>query len=156
VDASHYEERTGAPVFLWILVEILSLSLAIAYGAAAGIVWGVGALVITQGLGLWWLLAMRARIAVDDGVLVAGRARLPVRFVGAVTALDPDGARYLGGPGADARAFLLLRGSGLPAVRVNLDDPADPTPYWLITTRRPDALRDALLAAKAAAPGPSS
>ena len=148
--APRYVERVGAPVFLWVLVIVLAVSLGIAYGAAVDAVWGLCAFVASQGLGLWWLLTARARIAVDDDVFVAGRATLPLEFVGAVLVLDPGETRHLAGPGADARAFLLLRGSASTAVKVVLDDPADPTPYWLVGTRHPRRLRDALLAAKAA------
>ena len=45
---------------------------------------------------------------------------------------------------ADARAYLLLRPYRKKAVKVSLSDPADPTPYWLVSTRRPDALAAAL------------
>jgi hypothetical protein len=31
-------------------------------------------------------------------------------------------------------------------VRVNLDDPNDPTPYWLVSTRQPNRLAEALRA----------
>ena len=30
------------------------------------------------------------------------------------------------------------------AVRIGIDDPADPTPYWLVSSRRPDRLAAAL------------
>src|SRR5262249_9110237 len=132
-----YDERVGAPVFLWVLVALLAGSLGVAYGAAVGWRWGAVMLLVVGGLGTWWLLAARALITVDGGPFVAGRARLPVRFVGEVEALDADGARYVAGPGADARAYLLLRGTGRGAVKVELVDPADPTPYWLVSTRDP-------------------
>ena len=48
---------------------------------------------------------------------------------------------------ADARAFLLLRPYVKTAVRVDLEDPADPTPYWLLSSRRPEALAAALAGA---------
>jgi hypothetical protein len=46
----------------------------------------------------------------------------------------------------DARAYLCIRG-WLPAgARVILDDPEDPTPYWLVSSRRPEALARAVRA----------
>ncbi len=48
------------------------------------------------------------------------------------------------GPGADARAFLVIRPYLKRAVRVPVTDPADPTPYWLVGSRHPDALAEAL------------
>ena len=143
-----YEERVGAPVFLWILVVVLSVSLGLAYGAAIGYGWGFLTFVVVQALGTWWLLLARSRIAVDDDVLVAGRATLPLEFVGTVLALDAAETRHTAGPGADARAYLLLRGSATTAVKVVLDDPADPTPYWLVATRHPTELRAAIVAGR--------
>ena len=54
-----------------------------------------------------------------------------------------------GSPGvdADARAFLLLRPYLKRAVQVEIADPADPTPYWLVRTRHPDELAAAPLTA---------
>jgi hypothetical protein len=48
------------------------------------------------------------------------------------------------GPEADARAYLLLRPYLKRAVKVEITDPADPAPYWLVGTRRPDQLASAL------------
>jgi hypothetical protein len=36
-------------------------------------------------------------------------------------------------------------------VRVDIADPADPAPYWLLATRHPDRLVAALTAARSAA-----
>ncbi len=44
----------------------------------------------------------------------------------------------------DARAWLLLRGWIPGVVRVRLDDPDDPTPYWLVSSRHPRRLAAAL------------
>ena len=48
------------------------------------------------------------------------------------------------GADADARAFLVLRPYLKRAVRVPMQDPADPTPYWLVGSRHPDALAAAI------------
>ncbi len=48
------------------------------------------------------------------------------------------------GSEADARAYLLVRPYLKRAVRVTVVDPADPTPYWLVGTRHPEALAAAL------------
>jgi hypothetical protein len=55
--------------------------------------------------------------------------------------------RQARGPGLDARAFLCLRGWVQTGARVRIDDPQDPTPYWLLSTRHPDRLAAALAAA---------
>jgi hypothetical protein len=81
--------------------------------------------------------------------VIAGRARLPLRFVGAVTPYRADDATEQRGPKLDARAWLLIRGWVSPIVRIDLTDPDDPTPYWIVSTRHPEEFAKAILGAKA-------
>ena len=85
-----------------------------------------------------------ARVSVNAGWFRAGRARIEAVHLGAVAALDAEETRRVAGPEADARAYLLLRPYLKRAVKVPVDDPADPTPYWLVGSRHPDALAAAL------------
>ena len=48
----------------------------------------------------------------------------------------------------DARAWPLIRGWVSPVVRVTVTDPQDPTPYWLVSTRHPEKLVEALETAR--------
>ena len=48
------------------------------------------------------------------------------------------------GTGLDARAYLVIRGWVHSVVRVPITDPADPAPYWLLSTRRPTELAAAI------------
>ncbi|WDZ87618.1 DUF3093 domain-containing protein [Micromonospora cathayae] len=96
--------------------------------------------------GLWWL--GRIRIAVTDGELRVDDARLPVRFVADVVPLDAEGRREVLGVAADPLAFVVQRPWVGGAVQVLLDDPADPTPFWVVSTRHPVRLAEALLAAR--------
>lgn len=83
-------------------------------------------------------------VEVSDGVLRAGNARIPVALLGPAEALDVAAMRHELGPGLDGRAYVCLRAWARTGVRVALDDPADPTPYWLVSTRRPQLLVEAL------------
>lgn len=86
------------------------------------------------------LVAASPRIEVRDGLLRAGKARVPVTLLGDAAAARGEDARQERGPRLDARAYLCIRGWVDPVVRVHLEDPADPTPYWLLSTRHPEAL----------------
>jgi Protein of unknown function (DUF3093) len=90
------------------------------------------------------LLSMLLRVRVTDDELLVDDARLPLRFVGEVVAVDPAGRRELLGPAGDPLAFLVLRPWIGTAVQVVLNDPDDPTPYWLISTRHPVRLAQTL------------
>ena len=83
-------------------------------------------------------------IEVTDGELHAGRARLPLEFVASAEAYEGTEATMQRGQRLDARAWLLIRGWVSPVAKVILDDPSDPTPYWLVSTRRPAELVAAL------------
>lgn len=95
--------------------------------------------------GLWWL--GRIRVAVSDGELWVDDARLPVRFIAEVVPLDATGKRELLGPSAHPLAFIVQRPWLSGVVQVVLNDPDDPTPYWVVSTRHPTKLAAALVAA---------
>jgi hypothetical protein len=108
----------------------------------------------TYALFLW---VGSAQVSVADGVLRAGRAHVEVVHLGEPATLDKEQTRRVLGVEADARAFLLTRPYLKRALRVPLHDPADPTPYWLISTRHPRRLGAALAAQGAGrAEGPAA
>jgi hypothetical protein len=90
------------------------------------------------------LLAGSPRIEVTEDELLAGRARIPRRLLGTAEAARGEDAFAERGVRADARAWMLVRGWVDPVVRVPVDDPEDPAPYWLLSTRRPEELAAAL------------
>ncbi|MCL3862197.1 DUF3093 domain-containing protein [Actinotalea sp. K2] len=83
-------------------------------------------------------------VAVEAGELRAGAAHIPVRVLGAADVLDKDGLRAALGPGSDARAYVCLRAWIPGAVEVRVDDPLDPTPSWIVSTRHPERLLAAI------------
>ncbi len=91
------------------------------------------------------LVRASAVVEVDaSGALRAGRAVLPGRWVTGAEAARGERARALKGVELDARTHLLLRGWVEPVVLVHLGDPVDPTPSWLVSTRAPERLVEAL------------
>src|SRR5215211_4485081 len=100
--------------------------------------------------GLFWGVATGAAsvtITVNADELAVGRARIELSYLSDAIPLDKQAASHRAGPGADARAFLVIRPYIAGAVEITLDDPDDPVPYWLISTRHPGQLASALSAA---------
>jgi hypothetical protein len=89
----------------------------------------------------------RLRIAVTGTEFCVDDARLPVGVIADVVALDAAGKREALGVGAHPLAFVVQRPWIGGAVQVLLDDPADPTPFWVVSTRHPVELAETLLAA---------
>jgi hypothetical protein len=107
----------------------------------------VAAVVVAVALQRWSSTVIAVESGPQHGRLVAGRARLPLSVVSAVSALSADELRRQSGVDADARAHLVLPPFVPTGVRVDLADPSDPTPYWLVATRHPDELVVALTGA---------
>ncbi|HEX5595657.1 MAG TPA: DUF3093 domain-containing protein [Micromonosporaceae bacterium] len=148
-----YAERLTLPWWLWLaafgLVAVLAAEIWMGYqGVRAWLPFAV--LLPPTAAGLWW--AGRIRVAVSDGELHVDDARLPVGFVADAIALDAEGRREVLGVGADPLAFVVQRPWIAGAVQVVLNDPADPTPYWVVSSRHPVRLAAAILAARDAAP----
>lgn len=94
------------------------------------------------------LLAGSPVVAVTHSDFVAGKARVPLDLVGEVTGYRATEARLQRGPHLDARAWLMIRGWIDPVIRVEILDANDPVPYWIVSTRRPDTIIEAIAAAK--------
>lgn len=95
--------------------------------------------------GMWWL--GRIKVGVRDGELWVDDAHLPVKLIADVIPLNQDDRRLLLGPGADPLAFVVQRPWIKGTVQIVLDDPDDPTPYWVISTRSPERLAEAIRSA---------
>jgi hypothetical protein len=145
-----YRERLWASPWVFIATALVipaSLLVFLPINAIAGVVVAIvlyAAVVILLAIG-------SPVVEVTPTSLAAGRARLPLDLIGSVTAYRGDDATAQRGPRLDARAWLLIRGWVSPVVRVELLDPNDPTPYWIVSSRTPEALVSAITAARAKA-----
>jgi Protein of unknown function (DUF3093) len=148
-----HDERLWAPLGWWVVATVIVGTFGIAIGYPLGLPAGVATFAAFEAVVVWALVASAARVQVGDGVVRAGRARLPFSAVGRAVPLDKAAAALLRGRDADPRAYLLLRPWLPMAVRLDLDDPRDPAPYWYLSTRRPAELASSISAA-AAAGGP--
>lgn len=140
-----YDERLVAPPWVWAAVlTVAGVSAAALHGGASG--WRAtlpyAVLLPVAVASLLW--ASRGRVRVADGVLHVPGARIALDHLGGVTPLTREGTRRVRGPLAEPRAFVVTRGWLAESVRVQLEDPQDDTPYWLVGTRRPAELAAAL------------
>ncbi|KUO12451.1 DUF3093 domain-containing protein [Streptomyces sp. DSM 15324] len=151
LSAAPYEERLTAPRTWWLISFLVGVSFAL-------ILLPFGTLPLLGGLvGGTAVAAVAAssygsvRIRVVGDALIAGEARIPVTALGEAEVLDPEEARAWRTYKADVRAFLLLRAYIPTALKVQVTDPDDPTPYLYLSTREPERLAQALRTAREAA-----
>jgi hypothetical protein len=144
-----YAERLRVPWWSWppsLLVGVV-VAVELSMFATAVPIWVPFAVLLPlTAVILWWL--SRLRVAVTGTEFQVDDARLPIKVIADVVALDANGKREVLGVGAHPLAFVVQRPWIGGAVQVLLDDPADPTPYWVVSTRHPVRLATALLNAK--------
>jgi len=79
-------------------------------------------------------------IAITNDTLSAKNAVIERKFLGNATVIPKDEVFEELGQKLDARAWLAIQSSVKGLVKVEITDPQDPTPYWLISTRNPEVL----------------
>lgn len=79
-------------------------------------------------------------IEVSNETLKAKNAVIERKFLGEVTVIPKTEVFEELGQKLDARAWLAIQASVKGLVKVEITDPQDPTPYWLISTRNPEVL----------------
>ncbi|MFE3193193.1 DUF3093 domain-containing protein [Nocardia sp. NPDC059240] len=92
---------------------------------------------------LVWFSRHRVEVAADaDGVpeLRTDRAHLPATFVKRAAPVPTSAKSAALGRQLDPAAFVQHRAWVGPMVLLVLDDPDDPTPYWLVSTRHPEKI----------------
>ena len=92
---------------------------------------------------IWIWLRSPLRISVDTELRI-NSAHLEKRFIKSVEVLDANAVRLLRTRDADPAAFLAIRFWCSTGIKVVLDDPRDPTPYWLVSSRNGARLKKAI------------
>ena len=80
--------------------------------------------------------AMRSTITLDGNELRIDRAHIETKYLGKVTILDSEAMRLLRTRDADPAAYLAIKFWTPTGIKIQVIDPRDPTPYWLITSKR--------------------
>jgi hypothetical protein len=149
-----FRERLSVPLAWWVLAALLTLTMLVVVGFYLGPAWGIGVAVVTLVVATALLTSTAVLITVDADELRVGRAVIERAYIGGCRALDAEATVVRGGVQADGRAHLVLKPYVATAVEIELDDPDDPVPYWLVSSRRPARLAAALAPVTASGPVP--
>ncbi|WP_427174414.1 DUF3093 domain-containing protein [Arthrobacter sp. 92] len=138
-----YSEKLSPSLWIWLVavgVSAAGILVLAPISMSAGYTAAVVLFVIISVL----LLVSTPSITVTTESLQVGRATIERRYVGTVQQFRGKEATAERGTRLHGLAYLCLRGWVDPVVRIEITDPSDPTPYWLTSTRRPEALVQAL------------
>ena len=144
-----YSERQPVPLSWWLMGIGVSALLGWQAQMKREWYWGVIVLVLAMAAVTWVLVyASRNRVVVERDAsgetwLRIGDAELPRSAVSRTVPVPPTARRAAMGRQLDPAAFVVHR-TWIPAMAMFvLDDPDDPTPYWLISTSEPEELLEA-------------
>jgi hypothetical protein len=145
--APSYRERLVPPwwmllVLLLIVPAVLLVFLPV--NAQVGTALAIGLYLAV--VAILWLGA--PVVEVRDGVLRAGRARIEVLHLATAEPKLGDAARAEMRSDWDPDAHHVISPWTRSLVRAAVVDPSDPTPAWLVSSRRPERLAAAIEAAR--------
>ncbi|MBX9641387.1 MAG: DUF3093 domain-containing protein [Mycobacteriaceae bacterium] len=144
-----YRERLWVPWWWWPLGFALAGVIAFEVNLGIRVLpnWLPFAVLFAVATGvLLWLGRVEVRVtAADAGIeLWAGDAHLPVTVVSRSAEIARTAKSAALGRQLDPAAYVLHRAWVGPMVLLVLDDPDDPTPYWLVSCRHPERVLSAL------------
>lgn len=85
-------------------------------------------------------------IQVGSSHLTVARAKIPRNLLGKIEEIAKDQIFSERGPRLDPAAHKVFQGTVKTAIKITVNDPNDPTPYWIISTRKPAQLAEVLRA----------
>lgn len=128
------------------LLAAYSLSFPMVLLAAAPFGWSLA--LVLAGFSTIVLIAISVLssplVVIDEFRVMAGSVALPREVIGEFKVISQSDLRDELGPKLSARAALVIRGDIRSAVRIEIADPEDPTPYLIVSSRRAEELVSAL------------
>lgn len=134
-----YKERVLPSIYFYVASIALPLSLIlVALPFSELVAFGLAIASIPTVLVLSWLGS--PLISLTDSNLSIGQVSIENEYLGKAEVIDSESAFLERGAKLDARAFTKFQIGVKQLVKIEITDPADPTPYWLIATRNPEVL----------------
>jgi Ca2+/Na+ antiporter len=140
-----FKEVLRPPIWVLAFIYFLLLSLVIALWAAFDNTVAFTSFVAATIAIIYIAYAMRSTITFDGEELRIDRAHIESKYLGKVTILDSGAMRLLRTRDADPAAYLAIKFWAPTGIKIEVTDPRDPTPYWLITSKRGEEIAALLI-----------
>jgi hypothetical protein len=139
-----FREVIRPPLWLIAFLYFMLFSLVLAIWAAFDNRTALVAALIALVIGAIVIFLIKGEINCDGKELRVGRAHISYEYCGEVTVLSRTEFLRARTREVDPAAHLALFFWVSEGVKIEIDDPRDPTPYWLISTKRGTDLKRAL------------
>lgn len=135
-----FTEVLRPPIWVLAFIYFMFLSLVIAIWAALDSTSTMVAFVVATLAIPVIAQSLTSKIRIDQNELRIDRAHIELKYLGKATVLDSDAMRLLRTRDADPAAFLAIKFWASKGIKIEVNDPRDSTPYWLITSKRGEKL----------------
>ena len=140
-----FKEVLRPPIWVLAFIYFLLLSLVIAIWAAFEGLATTYALFVATAAIIFIAFRMRSTISITSEELRIDGAHIEIKYLGSVEVLDAQSMRLLRTRDADPAAYLAIKFWTPTGVKIEVKDPRDPTPYWLVTSKRGEEIAALLL-----------
>lgn len=146
-----YRERQWVPWYWWLIALAVVTLVSAQFMLNRNIWWFIVPFIVLNLVAAWVLVTWSKtvlKVELDsDGTrwLIANDASLPADVVSRSLAVPETAKRNAMGRQLDPAAFVISHGWVKEMVMLVLDDPSDPTPYWLLSCTNPEGLLRAFL-----------
>ena len=139
-----FSESVRPPFWLLAFIFFLLASVALSIWAAFDNRTGLICLILAVVALLVIAPALRMQIHLTEKELRVGRAHIDRAYLGDVKVLTIEEMRLTRGRDADPAAYLAIRFWQPRGVKIEVRDARDPTPYWLVSSKKAKGLVEAL------------
>ena len=140
----NFREVIRPPLWLMAFIYFLAFSLGVAIWAAMTTMIAAVVMALLTAATILIYFTSSLVIEIDENELRVGKAHIDKKFCGEVIVLTPAQMSLQRTREADPAAYLAIRFWTAHGVKIEVKDGRDQTPYWLVTSKRGDALTQAL------------
>ena len=135
-NATSYRERVFPHWAVLLFLELISVSLGIAYGDALGLFGGVATFAISTAVSVVFFFRSSVLIEISTTGLKVNEACIDLVHLGEPKILDAVATKLASGKNASSQAFIQILSGVKDSVLVPVLDETDPHPYWHFSTRK--------------------
>jgi len=138
-NSASYSERVfpGLSFFLATLFAPAALYLIV---LAFDDLWALITFVVSELAIIFLGLFAAPTLSLSNKTLSIGNVQIPTQYVKAITVVEASAQQPEKGPKLNPSAYVRFQVGVKGLIKVELNDPNDPTPYWLISSRNPELI----------------
>ena len=132
------------PIWLTLLIICLDLAILLAIWASLGNQATLVTAIILTASTIYFYYVTSLTLELTTERLKAGRANIEVKYLGKIEVLSKEEMLFHRGAGINPQAYLAMRFWIKRGLKIEIADPRDPTPFWLISSKNPERFLERL------------